>query len=68
MRKTQTVRSSAGQFDGALYDEEWSNVQLQLYDAELYGNSGFTVNGPNYRVRGIEGDVVFRITDQASAR
>ena len=52
------------QFNGAIYDEEWSNVQLQLYDAVLYGNSGFTVNGPNYRVRGIEGDVVFRITEQ----
>jgi iron complex outermembrane receptor protein len=52
------------QFNGAVYDEEWSNVQLQIYDAELYGNSGFTVNGPNYRVRGVEGDVVFRVTDQ----
>ena len=52
------------QFNGAIYDEEWSNVQLQLYDAVLYGNAGFTVNGPNYRVRGIEGDVVFRVTDQ----
>ena len=28
------------QFNGAIYDEEWSNVQLQLYDAVLYGNSG----------------------------
>ena len=52
------------QFNGAVYDEEWSNVQLQIYDAVLYGNSGFTVNGPNYRVRGVEGDVVFRITEQ----
>jgi iron complex outermembrane recepter protein len=52
------------QFNGAIYDEEWSDVQLQVYDAVLYGNSGFTVNGPNYRVRGIEGDVAFRITDQ----
>jgi outer membrane receptor protein involved in Fe transport len=52
------------QFNGAVYDEEWSNVQLQVYDAVLYGNSGFTVNGPNYRVRGVEGDVVFRITEQ----
>jgi iron complex outermembrane receptor protein len=52
------------QFNGAVYDEEWSNVQLQVYDAVLYGNAGFTVNGPNYRVRGIEGDVVFRVTDQ----
>ena len=31
------------------------DVQLQIYDALLYGNSGFTVNGPHYRVRGIEG-------------
>jgi iron complex outermembrane receptor protein len=52
------------QFDGAIYDEEWQNVQLQVYDAVLYGNSGFTVNGPHYRVRGLEGDVVFRIIDQ----
>ena len=52
------------QLNGAVYDEEWSNVQLQIYDAVLYGNSGFTVNGPNYRVRGVEGDVVFRVTDQ----
>ncbi len=52
------------QFNGAVYDEEWSNVQLQIYDPTLYGNSGFTVNGPNYRVRGVEGDVIFRITDE----
>lgn len=49
--------------NGAAYDEEWSNVQLQIYDPLLYGNSGFTVNGPHYRVRGIEGDVVWRIID-----
>ncbi len=52
------------QFNGAIYDEEWSNVQLQIYDPTLYGNAGFTVNGPNYRVRGIEGDVIVRITDE----
>jgi outer membrane receptor protein involved in Fe transport len=52
------------QFNGAVYDEEWSNVQLQIYDAELYGNSGFTVNGPNYRVRGAEGNVVYRVTNE----
>jgi iron complex outermembrane recepter protein len=52
------------QFNGAIYDEEWSNVQLQIYDPSLYGNAGFTVNGPHYRVRGIEGDVVFRVTEQ----
>jgi outer membrane receptor protein involved in Fe transport len=51
------------QFNGAIYDEEWSKVQLQIYDPNLYGNSGFTVNGPNYRVRGVEGDVEFRVTE-----
>jgi outer membrane receptor protein involved in Fe transport len=51
------------QFNGAVYDEEWSDVQLQIYDPSLYGNAGFTVNGPNYRVRGVEGDVIWRITD-----
>jgi iron complex outermembrane receptor protein len=52
------------QFNGAVYDEEWYNVQLQIYDPTLYGNSGFTVNGPHYRVRGVEGDVVWRITNE----
>ena len=51
------------QFDGALYDEEWTKVQLQIYDPTLYGNSGFTVNGPHYRVRGLEGSVQLRITN-----
>jgi iron complex outermembrane recepter protein len=51
------------QFNGAIYDEEWSKVQLQIYDPALYGNAGFTVNGPNYRVRGVEGEVVLRVTD-----
>ena len=51
------------QFDGAVYEEEWSNVQLQIYDPTLYGNAGFSVNGPNYRVRGVEGSIVWRIFD-----
>jgi iron complex outermembrane receptor protein len=51
------------QVDGAVYDEEWSNVQLQIYDPTLYGNAGFTVNGPNYRVRGVEGNIIWRIID-----
>lgn len=48
-------------FDGALYDEEWSKVQMQIYDPSLYGNASFTVNGPNYRVRGVEADLDWRV-------
>jgi iron complex outermembrane recepter protein len=52
------------QVNGAAYEEKWSNVQLEINDPSVYGNFGFTTNGPNYRVRGIEGNVVFRVTDQ----
>jgi iron complex outermembrane recepter protein len=52
------------QFNAAVYQENWSNVQLGIYDPTLYGNSEFIVNGPNYRVRGVEPDVIWRATDQ----
>jgi iron complex outermembrane recepter protein len=52
------------QFNGAVYQENWSNVQLGIYDPSLYGNSEFIVNGPNYRVRGIETDIEWRATEQ----
>jgi iron complex outermembrane recepter protein len=52
------------QFNGAVYQEDWSNVQLGIYDPTLYGNSEFIVNGPNYRVRGVEPEVIWRATDQ----
>jgi iron complex outermembrane recepter protein len=52
------------QFDGALYQERWSGVQLEINDPSVYGNFGFTTNGPTYRVRGIEGNVMLRVTDQ----
>jgi iron complex outermembrane recepter protein len=52
------------QFDGAIYEEKWLGVQLEINDPSVYGNFGFTTNGPDYRVRGIEGDVIFRVTDE----
>jgi iron complex outermembrane recepter protein len=52
------------QFNGAVYQENWSDVQLGIYDPSLYGNSEFIVNGPNYRVRGVEPDIIWRATDQ----
>jgi outer membrane receptor protein involved in Fe transport len=52
------------QFDGAIYEEKWANVQLEINDPSVYGNFGFNTNGPDYRVRGIEGNVIYRVTDQ----
>jgi len=40
--------------DGAFYQEEWNSVQDRLFDPGAFGNLAFTVNGPDYRVRGTE--------------
>ena len=40
--------------NGSFYQEEWNNVQDRLFDPGAFGNLAFTVNGPNYRVRGTE--------------
>ena len=42
------------QFNGAVYQENWKNVQVQFFDPGVLGNVGFNTNGPDYRVRGIE--------------
>jgi len=51
------------QFNGAIYQEDWYNVQVSVTDPLLYGNLNFSINGPHYRVRGAEGDLIFRVTD-----
>ncbi len=42
------------QWNGAIYQESWNNVQVSFFDPGVLGNVGFGTNGPNYRVRGIE--------------
>ncbi len=49
--------------DGAFYQEDWNNVQDRLFDPGAFGNLAFTVNGPNYRVRGTEIQVTARPID-----
>ena len=50
------------QFNGAVYQEDWKNVQISLFDPGVFGNLVFTTNGPNYRVRGVETEFVARVT------
>ena len=50
------------QFNGAIYQEDWNNVQISLFDPGVFGNLVFTTNGPNYRVQGAETELVARIT------
>ena len=49
-------------FNGAIYQENWNNVQTAFFDPGQLGNLTFGTNGPNYKVRGIELAVVARAT------
>jgi iron complex outermembrane recepter protein len=42
------------QWNGAVYQEQWDNVQINLFNPGVLGNIGFGTNGPSYRVRGVE--------------
>jgi outer membrane receptor protein involved in Fe transport len=50
------------QFNGAIYQELWDNVQVLFFDPGQLGNLTFGTNGQNFRVRGIEMSVAARVT------
>lgn len=50
------------QWNGAVYQEDWKNTQIDIFDPGVTGNLTFTTNGPNYRVRGLETSFVARVT------
>jgi outer membrane receptor protein involved in Fe transport len=59
------------EFNGSVYRMSWDNVQFTFFDpAEGFGNTNFVVNGPNYKVTGVELQLVARpltgLTVQAS--
>jgi iron complex outermembrane receptor protein len=50
------------EFNGAIYQENWTNVQTTFFDPSGgLGNLAFETNGPNYRVRGVELQLVARV-------
>ncbi len=46
------------------YYMNWDNVQFLFFNPTELGNTTFGVNGPNYRVEGVEAQVFARVTDQ----
>ena len=42
------------QWDGAIYQENWNNAQVGAFNRGVIGSVVTTINGGNYRVRGIE--------------
>ncbi|GAB2572731.1 TonB-dependent receptor [Dyella jejuensis] len=53
-------------FNASLYDMRWDNVQMQFFNPLVLGNTTFAVNGPNYKVQGLELQWQARITDGLS--
>jgi iron complex outermembrane receptor protein len=49
------------QFNASLYQMDWKSVQLPLFDPVHLGNTTFDVNGPTYRVRGVEIQAIARV-------
>jgi outer membrane receptor protein involved in Fe transport len=48
------------QWNGAIYQEDWTNVQVEFFDPGVTGNIFYDTNGQNFRVRGIETSLVAR--------
>lgn len=48
------------QLNVSAYIQDWKNVQLGLFYPPILGNSAFNVNGPDFRVKGVEVQFVAR--------
>ncbi len=59
------------QWNGAVYRENWNNVQVSFLDPGVAGNVTFDTNGQNFLIQGLETSIIARVTHgltvQASA-
>jgi outer membrane receptor protein involved in Fe transport len=56
------------QWNGAVYQEDWQDVQINLFNPGVLGNIGFGTNGPSYRIRGVETSFVAVLTPGLTAQ
>jgi outer membrane receptor protein involved in Fe transport len=49
------------QWNGAIYRENWDNVQVAFFDPGLIGNIFYNTNGQNFLIKGIETQLVTRV-------
>ncbi len=50
------------QFNGAVYRENWDNVQIEFFNPGVVGNLFYDTNGQDFRIKGIETQLVARVT------
>ncbi len=51
------------QVNGSAYIMDWKNVQTLIYNPPVFGNTTFGVQGPDYRIKGAELQIVARATE-----
>jgi len=51
------------QINLSVYQMDWKDVQTQIYNPPVYGNTTFGIKGPIYRVNGGELQLTFRATE-----
>jgi len=56
------------QLNLSAYYMQWENVQFLFFNPTELGNTTFGVNGPNYDVKGIEAQVVARVTRELTVQ
>jgi iron complex outermembrane receptor protein len=49
------------QWNGAIYQENWNNVQIGFFDPGQTSNLAFGTNGQDFRIRGVETSIVARV-------
>jgi outer membrane receptor protein involved in Fe transport len=49
------------QWNGAVYRENWDNVQVAFFDPGVVGNIFFNANGQNFLIKGVETSLAARI-------
>jgi iron complex outermembrane recepter protein len=49
------------QWNGAVYRENWNNVQVAFFDPGLVGNIFYNANGQNFLIKGVETSLVGRV-------
>lgn len=58
-----TLFNNRLQFNGAIYQEDWENVQSAIFAPQAgFGNLTIGVNGPSYQTKGISMSAIFRAT------
>ena len=56
------------QWNGAVYRENWNNVQIAFFDPGLVGNLFFNTNGQNFLIKGLETSVVAKVVGGLTLR